>query len=601
MAQKIPVTRDGKRGSDFFMLDASDIVRIDQGRDQQYIVHTKDNLYYLSISFDSLEEMLFEAGFRMIDSGNLVNMNQIEQYDRTKGIVFLGNPHDRKTKTASVARIHKNHIENVLKMLSAANEQHETLDQRTDEILNSFIAQNEDERFLRSYATIHAVNEKRRAEQKIAHMAYHDSLTGLPNRTMFHDKLNQHFAHCEKTGKKMAVLFFDLDRFKIINDTLGHYMGDELLKQLSTRLSSIVQSKDLFARFGGDEFIVLLSDINHVDEVNAFCQSIHAILRESFLVGGQELFVSASIGVSIYPADGSSAEALVKHADTAMYRAKEKGGNTHQFYHSEMNLRSMERLNLENHLRKALEKDEILLYYQPLVDLHTGETFGMESLVRWKHPKYGMVSPGEFIPLAEETGLIVPIGNWVLREACRQNAQWLRNGLPPLCVSVNISMNQFHQPGFVQIVEDALLETKLPPHLLCLEITESVAMKNVSFITEAMSRLKQLGVRISIDDFGTGYSSLSYLKRFRVHTLKIDQSFIRDVTDDEDNAAIVTALIAMSQQLKMKSLAEGVETMEQLEFLKRSGCDEIQGYIFSHPLPAEDFEHFLKSHITLYH
>jgi EAL domain-containing protein (putative c-di-GMP-specific phosphodiesterase class I) len=264
-----------------------------------------------------------------------------------------------------------------------------------------------------------------------------------------------------------------------------------------------------------------------------------------------------------------------------------------------MNLRSLHRLNLEIDIRKAIEREEFMVYYQPLVDLDKGEIFGMESLVRWKHPEWGMVSPGEFIPLAEETGLIVPLGNWVLKEACKQNRIWNLMGLPPLCVSVNISVNQFMHADFVNFIEETLYTTGLSPDLLCLEITESVAMKNVTFIMDTMDRLKQLGVQISIDDFGTGYSSLSYLKRFRVHTLKIDQSFIRDVTTDEDNAAIVTALIVMSQQLKIKSLAEGVETQEQLDFLRARGCNEIQGYIFSTPLPADQFEQLIRDNKTL--
>jgi diguanylate cyclase (GGDEF)-like protein len=397
----------------------------------------------------------------------------------------------------------------------------------------------------------------------------------------------------------LAVIFFDLDRFKIINDTLGHQAGDQMLQYVASKLSSYVREQDVIARFGGDEFMILLTGINHIEEMDGFVRGILEYLREPFFFDKQELYITASIGISMYPTNGSDVETLIKYADIAMYRAKEKGGNTHEIYNPDMNLRSLHRLNLEIDMRKAIEREEFMVYYQPLVDLDKGEIFGMESLVRWKHPEWGMVSPGEFIPLAEETGLIVPLGNWVLKEACKQNRIWNLMGLPPLCVSVNISVNQFMHADFVNFIEETLYTTGLSPDLLCLEITESVAMKNVTFIMDSMDQLKKLGVQISIDDFGTGYSSLSYLKRFRVHTLKIDQSFIRDVTTDEDNAAIVTALIVMSQQLKIKSLAEGVETQEQLDFLRARGCNEIQGYIFSTPLPADQFEQLIRDNKTL--
>jgi EAL domain-containing protein (putative c-di-GMP-specific phosphodiesterase class I) len=365
-------------------------------------------------------------------------------------------------------------------------------------------------------------------------------------------------------------------------------------------LKVYVKDIDIIARFSGDEFIILLTNISHVDEATGFAKGLPSVLKDPFMVDNSELIVTASIGISLYPQDGTDAETLIKNSDIAMYRAKEKGGNTYQIYNSEMNKRSLHRLNIEVDMRKAIERNEFLVYYQPLVDLKSGKMFGMEALIRWKHPVYGMINPGEFIPLAEETGLIIPLGNWVLRQACNQNRIWLEQGYPPLCVSVNISVNQFHQSNFYNVIEEVLLESGLDPQLLCLEITENVAMQNVSHIIDMMNKLRQLGVRISIDDFGTGYSSLSYLKRFRVHTLKIDQSFIRDVTSDEDNAAIVTALIAMSHRLKIKSLAEGVETKEQLDFLLSQGCDEIQGYVFSKPMPSEQFEEMLIQKKSLY-
>ncbi|ANE48335.1 diguanylate cyclase [Paenibacillus swuensis] len=589
--QRIPVTRDGKRGSEVLLIDSADVVKIDLYRDREYLIHTKTKQYYLDTSFDSLEEWLFEDGFRMLDSTNIVNMNHVKEYDSRKGVVYLGESNSSKEiKTASAARIQKEHIDKVLRMLKISNEHNHEGPSDFDPVahINSIISESQDTQFMRSYATIQAVAAKKKAEERILHMAYHDSLTDLPNRLLFQKKLNQFFKEADQSDRMLAVVFIDLDRFKIINDTLGHYVGDELLKYVAAKLSSYVTSNDVVCRFSGDEFIILLSNFVHIDEVKNFAKGLSDLFSEPFIYLEQELYISSSTGISIYPHDGTDADTLIKNADTAMYRAKEKGGNTFQLYYQEMNHRSLEQLNLENQLRKALDKSEITVFYQPLVDLKTGSITGMESLVRWKHPQ-GMISPGDFIPLAEETGLILPIGNWVLRESCIQNKKWEEQGLPLLTVSVNISVNQFHQPGFVKYVQQTLSETGLDPHRLCLEITENVAMKNVSYIMDTLSKLKEMGVQVSIDDFGTGYSSLNYLKRFDVDTLKIDQSFIRELTTDEDNEAIVTALIAMSKQLKIKTLAEGVETREQLEFLIAKGCDQIQGYIFSRPIPPEEF------------
>lgn len=607
--QKLPVTRDGKRGSEVLIIDSNEVVRIDKIKEREYVVHTHDSQYVLDTTFENIEEWLFEDGFRMIDSTNIVNMNHVQEYDPKKGVVYFGDPANKKTKAASAARIQKEHIEKILELLK------DTSDTEADDLLlhgqsgfkglNEMIQAvstegDEDIRFLRSYATIRAVAERKRAEDKIKHMAYHDSLTDLPNRTLFHEHLKQTLENLNKSNKTLAVLFLDLDRTKVINDTLGHHVGDELLKYLSKKLRDYVGKEGIIARFGGDEFLILLPNIEHVDDAIDFAKGIPTLLSQPFVYENQELLVTASVGISMYPQDGDDAVTLIKNADTAMYRAKEAGGNTFQRYQADMNYRSLERLNLELHLRRALDRNEIDVYYHPLLDLRSGNVFGVEALVRWHHPEYGTISPGEFIPIAEETGLIVPIGNWVLKQACMQNQLWKQMGFPRLTVSVNISVKQFQQPGFVHVVQEALRETGLPPNQLCLEITESVAMKNVSYITETMNKLKMLGIQISIDDFGTGYSSLSYLKRFRVHTLKIDQSFIKDVTTDDDNAAIVTALIAMSHQLKIKTLAEGVETQEQLNFLKEHGCDEIQGYIFSKPLRAPEFEQVIREERSLY-
>ncbi len=528
-------------------------------------------------------------------------MNHVHAYDYKRGQVYFSSDQSKNAKTASAARIHKEHVENAMRLIQTAESSKAGQNQQLyEELFTKIVSETNDYQLLRSYATIRSVNERKRAEEKILHMAYHDALTNLPNRLMFDEKLKACFAEAERTGSMMAVIFFDLDRFKVINDTLGHHVGDQLLQSLAHKLQVYVKDKDVVARFGGDEFIILLTNVVHIDEAAQFAKGIPDLLKEPFVIEDQELFVTASIGISLYPHDGTEVETLLKNADIAMYRSKEKGGNSYNYYHPDMNKRSLHRLNMEINLRKALERGEFRVFYQPIVNLKNGTVFGMESLVRWIHPEWGMISPGEFIPLAEETGLIVPIGNWVLKQACMQNKEWQRQGYAPLVVSVNISAIQFHQLNFVQIVMDALDESGLSPDLLCLEITENIAMNNVPYILDTMQKLKLLGVRISIDDFGTGYSSLSYLKRFRVHTLKIDQSFIRDVTSDEDNAAIVTALIAMSHRLKIKSLAEGVETQDQLEFLISQGCDEIQGYVFSKPMPASEFEYMIKENKQLY-
>ncbi|NHN31360.1 EAL domain-containing protein [Paenibacillus agricola] len=598
--QKIPVTRDGKRGSEILIIDSSEVVKIDKVREREILIHTKEHQYFLDFSFDSLEEWLFEDGFRLLDNTNIVNMNHVSEYDNIKGIVYLNKRDHNRPTTASTARIHKEHVENVMQLINTsdpASSEHNP--QKHDQIFEKIISETHDGQLLRSYATIRAVNERKRAEEKIVHMAYHDALTNLPNRLHFDQRLKSSFNEAVRTNGKMAIIFFDLDRFKVINDTLGHYVGDMLLQSLSKKLKGYVKEKDLVARFGGDEFIILLSNIAHIDEAAQFAKGIPELLKEPFLFENQELFVTASIGISLYPHDGTDSETLLKNADIAMYRSKEKGGNSYHYYHPEMNKRSLHRLSLEINLRKALERNEFQVYYQPFVDLLSGQIFGMEALIRWFHPEWGLVSPADFIPLAEETGLIIPIGNWVLKQACFQNKKWQDLGYPAQRVSVNISAIQFHQPQFVQIIEDTLEETGLDPKLLCLEITENVAMTNVPYIIETMQKLRSMGVFISIDDFGTGYSSFSYLKRFRVHTLKIDQSFIRDVTSDDENAAIVTALIAMASQLKIKSLAEGVETKEQLDFLMLKGCDEIQGFIFSKPIPANEFELLLKNNKQL--
>jgi diguanylate cyclase (GGDEF)-like protein/PAS domain S-box-containing protein len=437
------------------------------------------------------------------------------------------------------------------------------------------------------------VTERKRAEEQIKSLAYHDVLTGLPNRLLFNDRLNVAVAQAHRQQQRLGVLFLDLDRFKVINDSLGHSLGDRLLQAVAERLEAGVREGDTVARLGGDEFILLLPGIARSDDIAKVAEKILESLRLPFRLEGRDLFVTASIGLSLYPEDGLDGETLVKNADIAMYRAKEQGRDNFQLYTQTMNERAVERLALESSLRKALAHGELLLHYQPLLDLATGRVHGVEALLRWEHPESGLVLPGEFMHLAEITSLILPIGVWTLRTACAQVKKWQEAGHPHLSVAVNLSARQFQQPEIVEHVKRALRETGLPARSLDLEITESHAMANAEATIHTLRELKALGVRISIDDFGIGYSSLSYLKRLPIDTLKIDQSFVRDITSDPDDAAIATAIIALAHTLKLRVVAEGVETQQQLEFLSTRQCDRMQGFLFSRPLAAADCGEFL--------
>jgi diguanylate cyclase (GGDEF)-like protein/PAS domain S-box-containing protein len=439
------------------------------------------------------------------------------------------------------------------------------------------------------------ITEKKRSEEKMKFMAYHDALTGLPNRRFFNRCLTDALAMSQRAKQSTAVMFVDLDNFKRINDTLGHAVGDQLLKAVVRRFTACVSEKDIISRLGGDEFAIILQGISrqHAAEV---AERIIDCCSEPFVIEGHELFVSPSIGISLYPDDGDSIENLVKNADVAMYEAKEQGKNTYQFYTSEMNEAIFRRVELEKHLRKALEREELSLYYQPQVDLKTGRIIGVEALVRWEHPQWGIVSPADFIPLAEETGLIVPLGEWVLRTACRQQKAWQEAGLPFTRVSVNLSTRQFYQNDLVKTISQILRQTGLDPQYLELEITESITM-SVDHALEVLDKLKGLGVKLSMDDFGTGYSSLSYLKNFPIDQLKIDQSFVRDITGSRKDAAIVKTIIELAHNLDMRVIAEGVETEEQLNWLKQQECDEAQGYYFSEPLTVEQFELLMRSEL----
>lgn len=439
------------------------------------------------------------------------------------------------------------------------------------------------------------ISERKRSEERIRHLAEHDALTGLPNRSLLQDRLAQAIARAERSRGRLALLYIDLDRFKLINDSLGHPVGDALLQEVAHRLQSMVRASDTVSRLGGDEFLMLVDELEDVEDAARVAQKILDVLALPCRVAGQELRITPSIGISLYPDDSTDMNVLIKNADIAMYQAKEGGRNAYQFHTGDLNLRASERLELELGLRRALERGELLLHYQPQYDLASGRIIGLEALLRWQHPTLGLVSPARFIPIAEDSGLIVPIGEGVLHEACRQSLAWQAAGLPAVPIAVNLSAVQFRKPGLESLLRDILVSTSLPPHLLELELTESIVMSQAEETVAILGRLHELGVHLSIDDFGTGYSSLSYLKRFPVQKLKVDQSFVRDVVHDANDAAIVRGIVSLAHGLGLRVIAEGVETREQLDFLRGLGCEEAQGYYFSRPLPPAEIEALLRS------
>jgi len=439
------------------------------------------------------------------------------------------------------------------------------------------------------------VNSLSNANRKLHHMALHDSLTRLPNRSLLEDRICQAIASSERSGKGFAVMFLDLDRFKTINDSLGHHYGDKLLQGVADRLSQALRAEDTVARLGGDEFVVLLVDVATPTVAANVAQKLLDRLALPIAVEGQEQIVSVSIGISLYPEDGTQLRDLMSNADSAMYHAKKMGRANFQFFTPQMNAAAGARLALERDLRRALDQGEFELHYQPKVDVASGAVHAMEALVRWRSPERGLVPPNDFIPLAEDIGLIIPLGAWVLREACRQNCAWQRAGLPPLRVAVNLSAYQFAQSNLPDFVAGVLAETGMAASCLELEVTESVVMHNPAEAALILERLHAQGIHISVDDFGTGYSSLSYLKQFRLDTLKIDRSFVRHISSDADDAAIVRSVIALAHSLRLRVIAEGVETDEQLAYLRHLGCDQYQGYLSSKPLPAAEFEAMMRA------
>jgi diguanylate cyclase (GGDEF)-like protein len=433
---------------------------------------------------------------------------------------------------------------------------------------------------------------------QMVHSAQHDYLTGLPNRLLLNDRVSQAITFAKRHRKRLAMLFLDLDGFKHINDSLGHPIGDKLLQSIARRLVECVRASDTVSRQGGDEFVVLLSEVEQPEDAAVTARRMLQAVAEAHSIDWHELHVTTSIGVSVYPDDGLDAEALIKNADTAMYQAKENGRQSYRFFKPAMNVRAVERQSIEESLRRALERREFALHYQPKVDLRTGAITGGEALIRWTHPTRGLVPPAQFIPVAEDCGLILPIGAWVLREACRQARAWVDAGLPATTMAVNVSAMEFRDENFLESLFAILSETGLDPKSLELEMTESVLMKRAESTASILQALRERGVQVAVDDFGTGYSSLSYLRKFPVDALKIDQSFVRQISTDGDDTPIVTAVIGMARSLKLRVVAEGVETLEEVAFLRAHQCDEAQGFYFSRPVLAQQFAKLLETGLS---
>ena len=445
------------------------------------------------------------------------------------------------------------------------------------------------------------ISQMKRSEAELNHLAHHDPLTELPNRLLLDARLEYAIQHAQREGTSLTILFIDLDRFKIVNDSLGHPAGDKLLRSVAALLGACVRGEDTVARLGGDEFVIVLEGVGNNGDAAEMAKKILNALSQRYDLNGQDVFIGASIGISTYPADGRDGTTLLKNADAAMYLAKEEGRNTFRFYSAELTRAAHDRLNLESELRHAIEQQEFVLHYQPQVDASSGAIVGAEALVRWQHPQFGLISPLRFIPLAEETGLIVPLGDWVMNAVCEQLSAWLESGLPSITLAVNLSPRQFQHRDLVKQLRTVLDATGLPPRLLELEITEGAIMERGKSAVTALQALKDLGLRLAIDDFGTGYSSLAYLRRFPIDTLKIDQSFMRDIPHDTGAMEIAITIIAMAHNLRMQVLAEGVETAAQLAFLQRNGCNTYQGYLYSRPVTAESFATLLRANLNTQH
>jgi diguanylate cyclase (GGDEF)-like protein len=443
---------------------------------------------------------------------------------------------------------------------------------------------------------IRDITERKRIEQQINYMATHDALTGLPNRLMFSQLLNHAIRSAQRHKRQLAVFFIDLDRFKTINDSLGHEAGDRLLKEIARRFKRLLRADDVVGRLGGDEFIILTEEVDELSQIANVAHKILTTTIQPMSLQGEECRITTSIGISIYPKDGDDEQTLIKNADIAMYFAKEEGKNNYQFYSKDIQSQSNKRFCMETNLRRALERNELSLEYQAKVDFKTGMITGVEALLRWQNPSLGSVTPTQFIPVAEETGLIVPIGRWVMKTACAQNVAWQRQGLPPVCMAVNLSLRQLMDDNLLEDIKAALKDSGMAPNLWELEITESMVMHNPARLMAVLTDIKKMGVRLAIDDFGTGYSSLAQLKHFPIDTLKVDRSFIRNLAQDSENQAITEAIITMGKTLSLTVVAEGVETQEQKDFLQDHICDEMQGFYFSKPITPDKFADLLRNH-----
>lgn len=435
--------------------------------------------------------------------------------------------------------------------------------------------------------------ERKRTQERLTYLAQYDQLTDLPNRSLFNERLSAGLKQAQRHNRELTLMFLDLDHFKDINDTLGHSAGDKLLQDVARRLRNCVRAEDTIARLGGDEFTIIMNEVQQRKDSATVAEKILDALSHPFVLEGEEVFITTSIGIASFPQSGKDPETLIRHADTALYRAKSEGRSNYQFFEAEMNHAVSERMSMINSLRHAAKRGEFFLYYQPLIHARAGEVFGMEALLRWQHPERGLIPSSEFIPLLEETGLILPVGEWVLREACQQIRTWQKAGLAPLTVSVNLSVRQFHKRDLVDVVTNAIDEAGINPQQLQLEVTESVLLERSHAVNKTLTRLQDIGVKLAIDDFGTGYSSLGYLKQYPFDTLKFDRSFIQGITNTDNGAAIVAAVINLGHSLGMTVVAEGVESQQQLTILHDRKCDQFQGFLFGHPMSAENCTHWL--------
>ncbi|MEL4897824.1 EAL domain-containing protein [Crocosphaera sp. Alani8] len=447
------------------------------------------------------------------------------------------------------------------------------------------------EQLIRSY--VFDITQRKKAENELKYRAFHDGLTGLPNRVFFDQHISLISKKSERHQKLFAILFFDIDSFKSINDTLGHNIGDKILQYFAQRLTSQIRKSDFVCRWGGDEFVVLLSEIENPEQAGKFSQRLLQTFEHPLQIEEHEIYLKCSIGISIYPHDGTEVEVLLKNADVALYRTKESGRNNYQFYNPEMGLEIRQNFTLENQLNQAIKNEELILYYQPQINTKTGRIYGLEALIRWKNPELGFIKPNKFIPIAEKTGLIVPIGEWVLETACQQNKKWQQMGLTPVKISVNLSTQQLQQPNLIEIVKNTLERVGLEPQWLELEVTESMLMKNISLANKTLQKLRGMGVYISMDDFGTGYSCINHLPKFPFTTLKVAQDCVQNLTENPETSAIVSATVALGNSLDLRVIAEGVENQKQLDILQKLDCLEIQGYLLSHPLNSDQATEFL--------